>query len=177
MKTICVFCSANDVAVKYVKDAQKLAKLMVKNGYDLVWGGSDKGLMKVMADGVQKSGGKIIGISVEMLRHSSRLNADEMVITKDLPSRKSLMLKRSQAIVLLVGGTGSLDEVTEVLEYKKHDLHKKPIVILNTAKFYDGLKQQFIRMKKEGFIKKELSELLYFADTPQDAIKYINNNL
>ncbi len=177
MKTICVFCSANDVAVKYVKDAQKLAKLMVKNGYDLVWGGSDKGLMKVMADGVQKSGGKIIGISVEMLRNSSRPNADEMVITKDLPSRKSLMLKRSQAIVLLVGGTGSLDEVTEVLEYKKHDLHKKPIVILNTAKFYEGLKQQFIRMKKEGFIKKELDELLHFADTPEEAVRYINKNI
>lgn len=176
MKTVCVFCSANEVEEKYIKDTKILGQLMVKNGYDLVWGGSNKGLMKVVADAVQNAGGKIIGITMEMLKHKRRMNANEMIITKDLPERKSLLLKRANAIVLLVGGIGSLDEVTEILEYKKHDIHKKPIVVLNTDNFYGGLKMQFQRMKKDGFLTKELDELIYFANNPKDALAYINNS-
>jgi len=177
MKTICVFCAANDVEKKYIRDTEMLGQLMVKNGYDLVWGGSNKGLMKVIADTVQNAGGKIIGITMEILKNTRRMNADEMIITKDLPERKSLLLKRADAIILLVGGIGSLDEVTEILEHKKHNIHNKPVVVLNTDNFYGGLKMQFQRMKKDGFLTKELDELIYFADTPTDALDYINNFL
>lgn len=177
MKNICVFCSVNEVEEKYVKDTKILGQLMVKNGYDLVWGGSNNGLMKVIADSVQNAGGKIIGITMEMLKHKRRLNADEMIITKELSERKSLLLKRADAIILLVGGIGSLDEVTEILEFKKHNIHNKPIVVLNTDKFYEGLKMQFQKMEKEGFLTKKLDELIYFADSPKDALDYINNSL
>ena len=176
-KTICVFCAANNVDEKYIKDTNVLGKLMVENKYDLVWGGSDKGLMKVIADGVQSAGGKIIGITMEMLKNTRRMNSDEMIIAKDLPERKSLLLKRADAIILLVGGIGSLDEVTEILEHKKHNVHNKPIVVLNTDGFYSGLKAQFIRMKEDGFLTKEINELIYFADTPNDALSYINKSL
>jgi len=169
MKTICVFCAANEVEEKYVNDAKILGELMVSNGYSLVWGGSNRGLMKVIADTVQNAGGKIIGITMELLKKTRRLNADEMIITKDLSERK-----QADAIVLMVGGTGSLDEITEVIEHRKHSLHTKPIVILNTDDFYGGLKAQFLRMKQDGFLTKEINELVYFADTPQDAVDYIN---
>ena len=177
MKTICVFCAANEVEEKYVKDAEILGLLMVKNGYNLVWGGSNKGLMKVMADTVQNAEGKIIGVTMEFLKDHRRINADEMTIAKDLPERKKLLLNKANAIVLLVGGIGSLDEVAEMLEFKKHNLHNKPIVALNTDNFYGGLKTQFLRMKKDGFLTKELDELIYFADSPKDALNYINNAL
>jgi hypothetical protein len=177
MKTICVFCAVNDVHEKYVKAAQELAKLMVVNKYDLVWGGSNRGLMKVMADGVQEAGGKIIGITTEFLKGKRRMNADEMIITKDLSERKALLLKKGDVIMLLPGGIGSLDEVSEILELKKHDFHNKPIVVLNTDKFYEGLRIQMERMKEEGFIVKELKDLIYFADFPKEAIKYINKLL
>ncbi len=177
MKTICVFCAANEVEKKYIIDAKKLGLLMVKNKYDLVWGGSNRGLMKVIADSVQEAGGKIIGITMEMLKNSRRMNADEMIITKDLSERKTLLLKRADAIILLVGGLGSLDEIAEILEFKKHGVHNKPIVVLNTDNFYAGLKDQLFKMKKEGFITKELSDLIYFAKTPNEAIEYINKML
>lgn len=177
MKTICVFCAANDVEEKYIIDTKTLGKLMVENGYDLVWGGSNKGLMKIIADAVQNAGGRIIGITMEMLKNTRRMNADEMIISKDLPERKSTLLKRADAIILLVGGIGSLDEVTEMLEHKKHNIHNKPIVVLNTDNFYGGLKIQFQRMKEDGFLTKELDELIYFADNPIDALTYINSSL
>ncbi len=133
--------------------------------------------MKVMADSVQEAGGKIYGVTMEMLKESRRMNADEMIIARDLPERKKLLLKKSDAIILLVGGIGSLDEVTEILEYKKHNVHNKPMVVLNTDNFYEGLEKQFTRMKKDGFLPKKNEKLLFFADSPSQAIEYINKNL
>ncbi|OGK44154.1 Rossman fold protein, TIGR00730 family [Candidatus Roizmanbacteria bacterium RIFCSPLOWO2_01_FULL_37_16] len=176
MKTIGVFCSANEVDKKYVNATVKLAKLIVENGYDLVWGGTNKGLMKVIADEVQHKGGKVIGITVEFLKQGRRMNADEMIITKDISDRKSLFFNRSNAIILLVGGIGSLDEVSELLELKKHNFHNHPVVVLNTDNFYAGLKAQLQRMEKDGFLTKELKELIYFAETPKQAIQYINSS-
>ena len=150
---------------------------MVENGYDLVWGGSNKGLMKVIADTVQNAGGKIFGVTMEFLKSHRRMNADEMTIAKNLPERKKLLLSKASAIILLVGGIGSLDEVAEMLEFKKHNLHQKPIVVLNTDRFYEGLKLQFERMEKDGFLPRKLNELIYFADTPKDVIYYINKLL
>src|SRR3989344_5734685 len=132
MKTIYVFCSANEVDRKYKNAAKILARLMVKNGYDLVWGGTNRGLMKVIADEVQNNGGKLIGITVDFLKQGRRLNADEMIITKDISSRKALLFRRSNAIIMMVGGIGSLDEITELLELKKHNFHNHPVVVLNT---------------------------------------------
>ena len=86
-----------------------------------------------------------------------------------------MLLERGDAIVVLPGGIGTLDEITEVLEKKKHSLHNKPIVFLNTGGFYDGFKLQMERMGKEGFLPKALVEYMGFADTPNDAMRYIEN--
>ncbi len=179
MKYIGVFCSANDLEEKYTKPAEEFAKLLTEHSYHLVWGGSDMGLMKAIASAVQEGGGKLIGISVAFLQHAARKDADEMVIAKDLGERKAMLLSRSDAIVMLVGGTGTLDEITDVIELKKHGHHNKPIVILNTENFYEGLKVQFQKMKDDGFISQveSLDDLVYFADKPQEAMEYINKLL
>lgn len=177
MKYIAVFCSANDLEEKYTKPAKEFAKLFAENKYNLIWGGSNHGLMKIMADGVQQGGGKIVGISMKILRKYIRKEADETIIVRDLGERKALILKRSDAIVVLMGGVGTLDEMTEIMELKKHQIHNKPIVILNTRNFYKGLKMQFEKMEKEGFLPRPLQELLYFADTPNEAITYLNKEL
>ncbi|KIZ13990.1 TIGR00730 family Rossman fold protein [Streptomyces natalensis] len=170
---ICVFCSAADLDDRYVVPARRFAELIGKGGHALVWGGSDAGLMKVMADGVRGAGGKLIGISVEFLEHAAYEGADEMVVTKDLAERKAQLLARADAIVIMVGGTGTLDEATEILELRKHGLHTKPVVLLNTAGFYDGLKEQFLRMEAEGFLPLPLAELVFFAEDGVGALAYL----
>lgn len=156
--------------------AKSFAELMVKNGYNLVFGGSDKGLMHVVSETVKNGGGKLVGVSIEWLQAVARKDLDEMVITKTLGERKEMMLKRSEAIVVLPGGIGTLDECMEIIEHKKHGHHNKPVVILNTNKFYQGFKLQLQRMDKEGFLPKSPSQLVFFADTPQGAIDYISSN-
>lgn len=177
MKHIVVFCSASDVEEKYTQPAEEFATLLAKNGYHLVWGGSDTGLMKVIASAVQAGGGRLVGVSVTHLQHVLRADADEKIIEKTLGERKATLLARSDAVVALVGGIGTLDEITEIIELKKQGLHNKPIIILNTENFYEGLKVQMQKMKDDGFIKNNLDELFYFADDPQEAIEYINDKL
>lgn len=170
MKNVCVFLSASDLEKKYSSPAKKLGELLAQNDMGFVYGGSDKGLMKVMADAVQEAGGSIIGVSMEMLRHTARINADEMIIAKDLPERKKIMNDRSDAVIVMVGGIGTLDEATEILELKKHGLHNKQIIFLNTDNFYEGLKIQLLKMEADGFLPKKINDLVLFADTPEEVI-------
>ncbi len=177
MKSIAVFCSANDVAQKYVDPAAEFGSLMAKHGYNLVWGGSDTGLMKVISSAVQAGGGKTFGVSLDLFSSIAKKDADEMVVAKDLGERKSMMLARADAIMVLVGGIGTLDEVAQILELKKLGIHGKPIVFLNTENFYEGIRVQLQKMRDDGFVSKKVEELVYFADTPKIAIEYINAEL
>ncbi len=173
-RSIGVFCSARNLDEKYTKSALEFARLLVENGYNFVWGGSDQGLMNLMASEVQNGGGKIIGVSVEYLKHLARKNADEMTITKNPGERKATYLKKSDAIVVLVGGIGTFDEVTDVLENKKHGLWNKPVVVLNTDNFYDGFKNQLQRMQDEGLLTTPFEKHIHFANTPPEVMDYIN---
>ena len=170
---ICVFLSAADLDERYTRPAREFAELIGKGGHTLVWGGSDTGLMKVVADRVRETGGRLVGISVGFLRAWARKDADEMVIAKDLAERKALMLARSDAIVVMAGGLGTLDEATEILELRKHGLHDKPVVLLNTAGFYDGLTLQLRRMEADGFLPVPLDELVFLADDVAGALAYL----
>ncbi|WP_301120888.1 TIGR00730 family Rossman fold protein [Mycolicibacterium fortuitum] len=170
---ICVFLSAADLDERYTEPARAFAELLGKGGHALVWGGSDKGLMKVVADEVQASGGRLVGISVEFLRQQARVGADEMVITADLSERKAVLLERSDALMVMPGGLGTLDEATEILELRKHRRHDKPVVLLNTAGFYDGLVIQLRRMEQDGFLPVPLDELVFVAEEPDAAMEYL----
>lgn len=99
-----------------------------------------------------------------------------MIIAKDLGERKELLLARSDAIIALPGGVGTLDEVTDFIELKKQGAHIKPIVILNVAGFYDGLKLQLAKMKSDGFLHKPLEQLVHFATSAAEALDYAQDS-
>ncbi|MBA0051722.1 TIGR00730 family Rossman fold protein [Streptomyces sp. AJS327] len=172
-RNICVFCSAAELGAVYTEPAREFAELIGGRGHSLIWGGSNVGLMRVIADGVRHAGGGLVGVSVEFLRDKARTDADEMIVTRDLAERKALLLQRADAIAVLAGGTGTLDEATDILELKKHGMHAKPVVFLNSAGFYDGLRLQMERMEAEGFLPRPLADLAGFATTPAEALEWV----
>jgi len=174
---VCVFLSAADLDERYTRPARDFAEILGKGGHTLVWGGSDTGLMKVIADGVRQTGGRLIGISVVFLREWARKDADEMVFADDLAERKALLLARSDAVVVMAGGLGTLDEATDILEQRKHGLHNKPVVLLNTAGFYDGLVLQLRRMEQEGFLPVPLDDLVFVTDDGARAIAHLEESV
>jgi uncharacterized protein (TIGR00730 family) len=172
------FCSAQDVSQKYTDAAIEMATLVAKAGHTLVWGGSNVGTMKVIADAAQDAGGKIIGISMELFAHKARKNADEMVITKNLSERKQVMLERSDAVIVLAGGIGTLDEATEILALKRHGDHAKHLIFLDTDGFYDGMQMQLEKMREEGFLANKegdivAGKLVEFAKTPREVMRLL----
>ena|SRR5579884_1535948 len=172
---VAVFCSANELDLKYQRPAQEMAKLLAEHGHSLIFGGSNRGLMKIMADGMKAGGAKLYGFSVEFLKKYARQDLDELIIAKTIGERKMLMLERADVLIMLPGGTGTLDEITDVIELKKHGRHQKPILVLNTDHFYDGLHQQINRMHKEGFLWHEVGYYLRFFDRPSDLVSHLNS--
>lgn len=175
--SIGVFCSANDLDQIYVEPARTFARLMAQGGYDLVWGGSNIGLMEVIASEAQSFGSRITGVTVDFLERYAREDADEMIITSSLGARKDLIVERSSALAVMVGGTGTLDEVTDILEHKKHGHVEPPIVFLNTNSFYEGFRMQLERMRETGMLTVPLDQLAHFADTPEEAFNYLEGVL
>jgi uncharacterized protein (TIGR00730 family) len=172
---VCVFLSAADLDERYTVPAREFAELLGAGGHTLVWGGSDTGLMKIVADGVHSTGGRLVGISVSFLRQWARSDADEMVVAEDLTERKALLLKRSDAVVVMAGGLGTLDEATDILEQKKHGLHNKPVVLLDSAGFYDGLAIQLRRMEEDGLLPVPVCDLVFVTDDVVQALAYLES--
>jgi uncharacterized protein (TIGR00730 family) len=114
-----------------------------------MWGGSNVGMMKIIADAAKGAHGKLIGDSEETFKQKARKNAHMMHFTKDLAERKAWMLREADAIVTLAGGIGTLDEAALALKRNIH--HNKPFVFLNSDDFYADLKAQFNKMQQEGF--------------------------
>jgi len=87
-----------------------------------------------------------------------------------------MILEKSDAIIALPGGSGTLDEITSIIEGRNRDLHQKPIVLFNTNGFWDALISQYKRMSDEGFLPKKLKDLFFVSDDPEKIIRFLKSN-
>lgn len=177
MKNVAVFCSGQNVNGVYKESAIEMGKLLGINQYNLVWGAMNQGLMKLVADSAKRHGAKLIGITVPSLNEVARNELDTRLEVHSVHARKEKFLEISDAFVTLVGGIGTLDEILEITELKKHGMHDKPIIIINTNHFYDALLAQMEKMDAEHFFPRPLHDLLYITDTPRGAIDYLGKHL
>ncbi len=99
-----VFCSQYDVAEKYTKDAEKLARLIGEGGHSLIWGGADEGMMGLIASTAKVNGSKIIGVMREILKTKAKKDADEMHIVSNAYEMNLGIIERSDVIIALTGG-------------------------------------------------------------------------
>ncbi|MBI4128562.1 MAG: TIGR00730 family Rossman fold protein [Parcubacteria group bacterium] len=169
---ITVFCSQYEIAENYKKAAQTLARLIGERDHTLVWGGTDTGLMGVIARSAQENGARVVGIIREKIRDRAYKNADEMIVVKDSKEMNLGLIERGDVIVVFPGGIGTLNELTEVLRMKKNGLLDKPTVVVNTDGFYDSFREQLLKMHDEGFLNREVIDSVHFAPTPEEAIRF-----
>ncbi len=179
IKNICVFASAsNDLAEVYYKDAQELGKLIAQKGFGIVYGGSRRGLMYACAGAVKEMGGKVYGIMPEKLANVGLANPEdcyEFYITKGMRERKAKLDELSDAVIAIAGGFGTLEEISEMITQKQLGYSNKPIVIMNTNGLYNHLIEFFEKIIEQGFADKELRKVYYVANSPEDALNYIEN--
>ena len=178
IKSICVFCgSSESVNNSYKKVAKELGREIGKKGLDLVYGGACIGLMGCVAQGVHEEKGHVIGILPEFFRSKDieYLDADELIVTKDMRERKAEMDERSDAFIVLPGGVGTLEEAMEILSMRQLKLTDKPLVFISSEGFYDNLKETFDVMIEKKFAKKSILNMFAMTSDPKTALEYIFN--
>jgi len=152
--SVCVFCgSRNGTRAAYQAAAHALGETMAAEGWRLVYGAGDVGLMGAVASAAQAAGGATFGvIPVHLLsREVARRDLGQFIVTENMHERKKVMFMNSDAIVVLPGGAGSLDEFFEVLTWRQLELHAKPIYLLNIDNYWDKLIQMVDHVIAEGF--------------------------
>ena len=173
VESVCVYCSSSDaVDGAYFEAARELGVEIARRKLRLVYGGTDIGLMGVVAKAAKSSGGEVIGVIPEAIRAMGIASTidDELVVTADVRSRKAVMEDRADAFIALPGGFGTLEELLEAITHRQLRYHNKPIVLLNAAGFYDPLAALFEELFQHGFAKQKYRALYAIAATPAEAV-------
>lgn len=156
MKSIAVYCGASDGARPiYAEAARALARALVDHNIALVYGGGRVGLMGVIADEVLRLGGEATGVIPRALveREVGHAGLTRLFVVKDMHERKAMMAELSEGFIAMAGGMGTLEELFEMLTWAQLGIHAKPIGLLNTDGFYDGLIGFVRHQQEEGFVR------------------------
>ena len=140
---------------KYFEAARQLAEVLTQNNITAVYGGGAVGLMGALADYMLTNGGNITGVIPQFMLKVEwgHPEVKNMIVTKDMHERKQLLIDNADAVVALPGGSGTLEELLEVISLKRLGKFLKPIIIINTAGFYDPLVMLLNKMVEENFMR------------------------
>ena len=170
MKYVCVFCGSSAGNRESYKDAARtLGRLLAEKDYTLVYGGSNVGLMAIIADEVLALGGKVIGVMPDLLieKEVAHPGLTEFIRSDSMSDRKEIMMNKSDGFIAMPGGVGTLDELFEVMSWNQLGLMSKPLALLNTDQYWDGLltfldhtvREDFVRIEHRSNVIAEADEL------------------
>ena len=173
IKSICVYCASgpgNNPA--FVAAAKSFGRVLAENDIRLIYGGGSVGLMGALAESVLDHGGAVTGVIPDFLvnREHMLVRVQERIITRDMHERKRTMFERADAFVALPGGIGTLEELVEQLTWAQLGRHKKPILLLNTERFWDPLCALLDHMEKLEFIRPGLSVKYLVTERVEDVL-------
>ena len=174
MKRICVFCgSSKGVHGEYAAAAKALGQAFVRRNISLVFGGSNVGLMGVIADTVLEAGGEVIGVIPQGLvaKEVAHQNLTEQHIVNSMHERKALMAELSDAFIAMPGGMGTFDEFCEILTWAQLGIHQKPCGILNVENYFTPLLTMFDHAMNEGFLRDTHRALVLEAREPEQLLE------
>ena len=179
MKNISIFCGAHEGKnPKYAQSAKIISEAIAKKGINVVFGGGNVGLMKIISDTALDNGVEVLGISLKSLHALELANPrlNEIVVTDTLLDRKDEFMSRSDAFIVLPGGVGSLDELAEIMASNQLGIINKPVGILNTEGYYDHLLKWFDKAVEEGFISSANLKELLVSDNPEELVDLVVNH-
>ena len=152
--------------------------MLAKNGIKLVFGGGDVGLMGTVATAALNNGGHVTGISThDVMAKQEPMHADLQCfeVVNGVNERKQRMFDLSDAFIILPGGTGTLNELTDVMTMQQIGETKKPLFFMNTNYFWAPFGRLIVHMKKAGFFVRPQDYNLHTANTPEELMKKVLN--
>jgi uncharacterized protein (TIGR00730 family) len=177
MRSVCVFCaSSTRIDDRYLRLAAEIGQGVATAGYQLITGGGSVSMMGAVARAARAAGGHTVGvipqalIDMEVADH----DADELVVTPDMRTRKAEMDRRSDVFVALPGGIGTLEELTEVWTAFTLGMHAKPVIVVDPWGDYAGLREQIAHLVRTGFMRQSAADAIHWADSVEGALRIID---
>jgi uncharacterized protein (TIGR00730 family) len=143
LRSVCVYCAASNTAdPSYLAQAARFGEILATSGLRLVYGGGGIGLMGACAKAAHGAGGKVLGVMPAFLQTREVVYDDvETVVVQSMHERKAIMFQEADAFAILPGGIGTLEEVVELMSWRRLELHRKPIVFLSPDGYWEPLFQ------------------------------------
>jgi uncharacterized protein (TIGR00730 family) len=176
IKKISVFCGAHlGKSPEYKIAAEQIGKLMAEKNLEVIFGGGNVGLMKVVADTAIENGGKVTGITLRSLHEFELTNPiiNETIITNSLFERKEKFLDMSDAFIILPGGVGSMDELLEVMVSNQLGGINKPVGLINIDGYYDGFLEWLQRSVDDEFVSIENQKQVLVSNNAEELLEII----
>lgn len=176
LRRAAVYCgSADGVDPVYKAEARALGSALAVAGLGLVYGGANVGLMGAVADAALEGGAEVIGILPEILsgREIAHAGLTRLETVATMHQRKARMVALADAFLILPGGYGTLDEMLEIVTWLQLRLHAKPVILINTAGYWDGLLAFLDSTVTAGFLKPENRALLQVALNAPQAVEMV----
>lgn len=181
LNAVAVYCGSKTADNPiYANAAAGLARHMAANDIALVYGGSNTGLMGVLADAMLECGGRVVGVFTESVRREYLYSGlTETIVTADLSARKTEMLRRSDAAIALPGSFGTLDELFDAIARRmvRSGGLGRPAGVLNVNGYYDLLLQFVDRTSKVGYTRRNYKSLLIADSTPEELLMHLNEEI
>lgn len=177
MKSLCVFLGANVGSNPIYGEAiQQLGTELAQRNITCVYGGSNTGLMKLLADSVLAAGGDVIGVTVKALHDKEIFHSGltQLHVTENMHERKSMMAELAEGFITFPGGIGTFEEFFEVYTWKKLGFHNKPCGLLNVNNYFAPMLQMLDNAEQEGFLQAQDKNLLVQSN---DVVELLNQML
>ncbi len=172
--SVCVYCgSRNGVSPAYAEVARTVGHWIGKHQGQLVYGGGNNGLMGLVAQATSQAGGRVVGIIPKALQshENTRTACDEVHVVDTMHERKRMMAERADVFLALPGGIGTFEEFFEVWTWRQLGYHDKPVGLLNTEGYYDGLMAFAQHSVTQGFLSDWQLNLIKCHDQPETLLQ------
>ena len=172
--SICVYCgSRSGTQAEYAQMAEQVGTWIGQHGGQLVYGGGKNGLMGIVASATSAAGGRVVGIIPKALqtRENTRTDCDELHVVDTMHERKRLMAQHADVFVALPGGIGTFEEFFEVWTWRQLGYHDKPIGLINTRGYYDGLLAFSRHSVEQGFLSDGQMDLIQVGENATDLLR------
>lgn len=173
---ITVYLGANEGNDPFLRKAvEELGSWIGNSGHALIYGGSKSGLMGILADSVLRAGGEVTGVE-PVFFIENELQHDgltKLIVTKDMTERKERMLALGDAFIAFPGGTGTLEEIAEVMSKVSLRQLAAPCILYNLDGYYDDLKALLNHMMEKGLSSKERQDGIYFAEDLDEIKRFL----
>lgn len=177
-RRVCVYCaSSRKCDPDYFEAARALGLELARQGLEVIYGGGRVGLMGALAEGALEGGGKVTGIIPAFMleREWGHTGLTELKVVEDMHTRKSLMMRESDAFVALPGGSGTFEELFEVLTWKRLGFVTGPVVIANLKGYFDPCVALLERAIAERFMNEQHAAMWTVADSVAEVLEQIHN--